>query len=178
MTEALFLKEGFIKANAPLKNGLGRFIPQLMRITIKFCKESPKSAGVREFIEKEIVQFAQENPGTAIYLKPRRHRSPVIVAEYLNGERHWQSLNKLNQEQISEWMDFYKNSSGKEYLVQTKYEYTENPSIQGAWHPFVNADPEIAVAKFPMPNFQQPGTPKSASEYLKEIYAQQRTSSN
>ena len=47
MTEALFLKEGFIKANAPLKNGLGRFIPQLMRITIKFCKESPKSAGVR-----------------------------------------------------------------------------------------------------------------------------------
>ena len=49
-------------------------------------------------------------------------------------------------------MDFYKNSSGKEYLVQTKYEYTENPSIQGAWHPFVNADPEIAVAKFPMVN--------------------------
>ena len=68
----------------------------------------------------------------------------------VNGERHWQSLYKLNQEQISEWMDFYKNSSGKEYLVQTKYEYTENPSIQGAWHPFVNADPEIAVAKFPM----------------------------
>ena len=36
----------------------------------------------REFIEREIVQFAQENPGTAIYLKPRRHRSPVVVAEY------------------------------------------------------------------------------------------------
>ena len=110
MTEALFLKEGFIKANAPLKNGLGRFIPQLMRITIKFCKESPTSAGVRynnnisktemkshfllkekenfffifyrEFIEKDVVQFAKENPGTAIYLKPRRHRTPVIVAEY------------------------------------------------------------------------------------------------
>jgi len=78
----LFLKEGFIKANAPLKNGLGRFIPQLMRITIKFCKESPTSAGVREFIEKDVVQFAKENPGTAIYLKPRRHRTPVIVAEY------------------------------------------------------------------------------------------------
>ena len=59
-------------------------------------------------------------------------------------------MNQLNQEQISEWIDFYKNSSGKEYLVQTKYEYTENPSIQGAWHPFVNADPEIAVAKFPL----------------------------
>ena len=59
MTEALFLKEGFIKANAPLKNGLGRFIPQLMRITIKFCKESPTSAGVRynNNISKSEIAF-------------------------------------------------------------------------------------------------------------------------
>ena len=82
MTEALFLRRGLINANAPLKNGLGRFIPQLMRITIKFCKESPTSKGVREFIERDIVEFAKQNPGSAIYLKPRRHRAPVIVAEY------------------------------------------------------------------------------------------------
>ena len=82
MPEALFLKQGTVKLNAPLKNGLGRFIPQLMRITIKFCKESPSSQGVRKFIETEIVEFAKQNPGTAIYLKPRRHRGPVVVAEY------------------------------------------------------------------------------------------------
>lgn len=82
MTEALFLKQAFINANAPLKNGLGRYIPQLMRITLKFCKESPTSQGVREFIEKEIVDFAKQNPGTAVYLKPRRHRAPVVVAEF------------------------------------------------------------------------------------------------
>lgn len=174
MTEALFLKEGFIKANAPLKNGLGRFIPQLMRITIKFCKESPTSAGVREFIEKDVVQFAKENPGTAIYLKPRRHRTPVIVAEYLNGERHWQTLHQLPYTKISEWIDFYKTFSGKEYQVQTKYEYTENPSIQGMWHPFVNADPSIATAKFPIESMSKPySQPKSASEYLKELYEKQ-----
>ena len=86
MTEALFLKTGLINANAPLKNGLGRFIPQLMRITIKFCKESPHSTGVREFIKKDIVEFAKQNPGTAIYLKPRRHRTPVVVAEYRKFE--------------------------------------------------------------------------------------------
>ena len=86
MTEALFLKTGLINANAPLKNGLGRFIPQLMRITIKFCKESPHSTGVREFIEKDIVEFAKKNPGTAVYLKPRRHRTPVVVAEYRKFE--------------------------------------------------------------------------------------------
>jgi hypothetical protein len=43
----LFVNHGFIKNNAPLKNGLGRYIPQLMRMTIKFDKENAKSQGVR-----------------------------------------------------------------------------------------------------------------------------------
>ena len=36
----------------------------------------------REFIENDVVQFAKENPHVALYLKPRRNRSPVVVAEY------------------------------------------------------------------------------------------------
>lgn len=103
---SLFLKHGYIYENAPLVNGLGRFIPQLQRITIKFCKERPASFGVRlvvlagdegpcvaercnqtfdltrQFIEHDVVQFAKEHPHVAIYLKPRRHRAPVLVAEY------------------------------------------------------------------------------------------------
>ena len=88
MSEALFLKQAYVNVNAPLKNGLGRFIPQLMRITLKFCKEKPSSANVREFIEKDIVEFAKQNPGTAIYLKPRRNREPVVVAEYCKFQCH------------------------------------------------------------------------------------------
>ena len=44
---ALYLRRGWINENAPLNNGIGRFIPQLMRLTIKFCKERPTSQGVR-----------------------------------------------------------------------------------------------------------------------------------
>lgn len=36
----------------------------------------------RGFIEHDLVQFARENPGVVVYAKPRRHRRPVIVAEY------------------------------------------------------------------------------------------------
>ena len=68
----------------------------------------------------------------------------------MNGERHWQSFTHLKHSEVSEWLDYYKNSSGKEYQVQSKYEYTENPSIQGMWHPFVNTDPAIATAQFPI----------------------------
>ena len=96
----LFMPSGFIRT--PLKNGLGRFVPQLQRITLKFCKSHGGSRGVRynfyshyinvlnfifvslfrDFIESDLMDFAKKNPGTVVYLKPRRHRSACMVAEY------------------------------------------------------------------------------------------------
>ena len=94
-------------------------------------------------------------------------------------------------------MDYYRNHSGKNYLVQKKYEYTENPSIQGMWNPFVNADPKLATAKFPVVNifhlkrplplltplfFQDDlskpfNMPKSASDHLIELFERQKIQS-
>lgn len=76
----LFLKSGFIRP--PLQNGLGRYIGQLQRITLKFCKNNGSSKGVRDFIENDLVDFAKTNPSVVVYVKPRRHRTPVVVAEF------------------------------------------------------------------------------------------------
>lgn len=35
-----------------------------------------------DFIENDLVTYAKENPGVVVYVKPRRHRGPVIKAEY------------------------------------------------------------------------------------------------
>lgn len=35
-----------------------------------------------EFLEHDLIDFARSNPGTVVYVKPRRHRAPVVVAEY------------------------------------------------------------------------------------------------
>lgn len=75
-----FAISGFLRP--PLQNGVGRQINQLMRVTLKFCKSHGGSQGMREFIEKHLVDFAKNNESVCIYTKPRRHRSPVIVAEY------------------------------------------------------------------------------------------------
>ena len=61
-SRCLFLKSGWINSNAPLRNGLGRFIPQLARLTIKFCKSDGSSGGVRQFIQQDVIQFARQNP--------------------------------------------------------------------------------------------------------------------
>ena len=65
------------------------YIEEQVQGTLKFCKNDGSSAGVRQFIQQDVVQFAKQNPNCVLYLKPRRHRSPVMVAEYLNGETHW-----------------------------------------------------------------------------------------
>lgn len=154
---------------APLANGIGRHICQLQRITIKFCKSSPDSRGVRyvfivflfkkfscrdgkevfhcatckemkmkgsmkdiqdctkildtrdvfkpgilllchdtldafslssshlspdltlhrDYIESELVEFSRRNPETVVYVKPRRFRKPLLVAEYGENNFHF-----------------------------------------------------------------------------------------
>lgn len=174
---SVFLRRGWVRENAPLNNGLGRFIPQLMRLTIKFCKEQPQSSGVREFIEKDIVEFARENPSCALYLKPRRNRVPVIVAEYLNGEKHRMVINKCKRQEVKEWMDVFRNSSGKEYQVQLKYEHSDYPSIQGAWTPFTNMDPAMNLADMPDPESlktREAMTEMSATDRVRQLFAEQQ----
>jgi len=173
---ASFLRRGWVRENAPLNNGLGRFIPQLMRLTIKFCKERPSSSGVREYIEQDVVNFAKNNPSCALYLKPRRNRVPVIVAEYLNGEKHRQVIDKYSCDEIREWMDVFKNASGKEYQVQLKYEYSDHPSIQGAWTPFTNADPAINLAQLPDPESLETRDSlieMTATDRVRQLFAEQ-----
>lgn len=46
---------------APQYNGWnGRAIPQLHRVTIRFCRKDITSAGIREFISKKLVDFAKQ----------------------------------------------------------------------------------------------------------------------
>ena len=47
----------------------------------------------------------------------------------VNGERMWQSLHQEDYETVSQWLDYYRNHSGKNYMIQEKYEYSENPTI-------------------------------------------------
>ncbi|THD20361.1 Mitochondrial ribosomal protein L43 [Fasciola hepatica] len=116
--------------------GASRPVPQLQRVTLKFCKSKPQSLGIREYIEKYLVDFARRNPATVVYVKPRRHRPPLIVAEYLCGNWHYVKPAGMNCEEINNWMEFLRNRSGADILPIYKKWSTKSPSIQGMWHPF------------------------------------------
>ncbi|CAH0403946.1 unnamed protein product [Chilo suppressalis] len=172
----LFLKSGFIRA--PIQNGVGRFVPQLQRIVLKFCKTYGASQGLREFIEQDLVDFAKENPSVVVYLKPRRHRGPVIVAEYLNGDRVWMSVHNKTHSEITKWIEVLRTQQGDiSSLRLRKYQYTDYPSVQGPWTPFTFKDPELNTAQLPDPHFgANDRLPITATEKLRLLFEKQKLS--
>ncbi|XP_064477996.1 large ribosomal subunit protein mL43-like [Ornithodoros turicata] len=132
-----------------LHNGVGRHVCQLQRLTIKFCKTHGNSRGVREYIEKEAVDFARKNPGVALYLRPRRHRDPVLVAEYLNGEREHIRAADYSCEEMVKWVEYLRTRSGMPVVKLRKYFHTDHPSIQGFWTPFTHRPTEQNLTQYP-----------------------------
>lgn len=175
MSSNRFTPKGF--PSVPLQNGIGRYICQLKRVTLRFCKSSGSSRGIRDFIETELVSFAQDHPGTAVYLKPRRHKSPSFVAEYLNGEREVISCHNFSSQEMIKWLNLYTTRSGIPLKRYLKMWHTDCPSIQGVWSPFTNLDPALNTAQFPSPKLSSPvWVEKSATEELLEKIKQQKIS--
>ncbi|KAG8229581.1 hypothetical protein J437_LFUL010173 [Ladona fulva] len=164
----LFLPSGFPRA--VLQNGLGRYICQLQRITIKFCKHHGASRGVRNFIENDLVDFARNHPGIVVYLKPRRHRSPVLSAEYLNGDKDYVCCHNFTVEEVRKWMSVLRTQQSGQTIRYRKMWHTDHPSIQGVWSPFTNKPPHINLETFPSENLSSAHPGPTATQLLLDMY--------
>lgn len=152
-----------------MQNGIGRYICQLQRVTLSFCKSQPNSVGMRDFIEKYLLDFTRSNPGVVVYLKPRRHKGPTLAAEYLNGRREVIATNKMPAEEVAKWLEHLRTRSGEQIVKLVKNWHTDVPSVQGIWHPFTNKDPTLASTKFPAPElYRAKVEQKSATELVLE----------
>ncbi|KAL9968269.1 hypothetical protein ACROYT_G026622 [Oculina patagonica] len=122
---------------------LGRYVRPLMRVTFNYCKTGGSSRGVREFIDKNIVDFAKNNPGIAIYVRERNGKHPRIIANFINGNTKEVNIRNAKPEKVKELVTSLKNASGEEVQKLRKFWHTENPSIQGTWNPFLNKPPSL-----------------------------------
>lgn len=127
-------------------------------------------------MENRLLEFSEANPGVVVYVKPRRHRQPVIVGEYLNGERHWLPTRNFTEQQLSKWVDLMRTQNENSSAVRRRKHWQTNwPSIQGAWTPFTHQHPELTDAIFPDRKFSLPvnHTP-TATEILLEMFKKQQ----
>ncbi|XP_030751572.1 39S ribosomal protein L43, mitochondrial [Sitophilus oryzae] len=170
----LFLKPAFI--TTPGQNGVGRYVCQLQRVVLKFCKNNGSSRGMREFIETKLMDFVKESPEVAVYVKPRRHRTPIIKAEYLNGDTQWVNARNFTEDEILKWLKLLKSqSSDRTGIRLRKLIHTDFPSVQGPWTPYTFRDPQLNKVEFPCPELTGPFINEtSATEELLELYKRQK----
>nr|XP_056706276.1 39S ribosomal protein L43, mitochondrial [Euleptes europaea] len=121
-----------------LRNGVGRYVCQLQRLTLTLSRNALDSRGAREYIEEKVVDFARQNPGIVFYVCPKKGSLPMVTAEYLNGAVEDKYLNSKTADEIAEIIHKLANQSGLEIIRIRKPFHTDNPSIQGQWHPFTN----------------------------------------
>ncbi|KAG7492568.1 hypothetical protein MATL_G00015780 [Megalops atlanticus] len=130
-----------------LRNGVGRYVCQLKRISLIFSTKGQSSLGAREFVEEGIVDFAKNNPGTVVYVSPESCRIPKIVAEYLNGSVREEVITSKSAQEIAALVKKLSEQSGLDIIRIRKPFHTDSPSIQGQWHPFTNRPPSIGPIK-------------------------------
>ncbi|XP_074855373.1 large ribosomal subunit protein mL43 [Carettochelys insculpta] len=138
-----------------LRNGLGRYVCQLQRLSLAFSADGLSSRGAREYIEEKVVDFAKQNPGVVVYVTPQKCRSPTLVAEYLNGAVREEFIADKTMDEITQLIQKMVNQSGLEIIRIRKPFHTDYPSIQGQWHPFTNKPSVLNVQSLRRPA-QQP----------------------
>uniref|UniRef100_A0A914MA89 Large ribosomal subunit protein mL43 n=1 Tax=Meloidogyne incognita TaxID=6306 RepID=A0A914MA89_MELIC len=138
-TAAKALNFGFrLSATNPqavLFDGISGHFPQLQRVTIRFCKISEPSAGLRNYIEHSLTKFASENPYCSIYILPVRNTTPSIRAEYSNGREVQLDARDFSMEHTSLYMNYLRTRSGLPIYKFENPQFSPTKSIQGMWSP-------------------------------------------
>ncbi|KAL3085022.1 hypothetical protein niasHS_010091 [Heterodera schachtii] len=138
---------------APAFNGVSAYQPQLQRITIKFCKQSETSVGMRNYIEHSLTKFATENPYCAIYVVPGRNATPVLRAEYSNGRLVHVNAKAFSMERVCLHMNNLRTRSGIPIYKFENAHFSHNKSVQGMWTPSKWRDTRQNLHILPKPEF-------------------------
>uniref|UniRef100_A0A095A461 Large ribosomal subunit protein mL43 n=1 Tax=Schistosoma haematobium TaxID=6185 RepID=A0A095A461_SCHHA len=128
---------------------LYEFLLHFLTIQEKYRNFHTTSETEGDYIENHLVDFARDNPATVIYVKPRRNRPPLLVAEYLCGNWQYVRAKDMTCEEIANWINFLRTRSGVNIFPMYKYWSTKRPSIQGMWHPFYEPLYNQTVLKTP-----------------------------
>uniref|UniRef100_H3AHL8 Mitochondrial ribosomal protein L43 n=1 Tax=Latimeria chalumnae TaxID=7897 RepID=H3AHL8_LATCH len=125
-----------------LRNGVGRYVCQLQRLSLVFSKESPGSRGAREIVHENVDFFAFSASSNLLFVFAPSPPKKV------NGAVKEEQINKKTAEEIAQLIQKMANQSGLEIIRIRKPFHTDNPSIQGQWHPFTNKRSVLNVASF------------------------------
>ncbi|XP_075240272.1 large ribosomal subunit protein mL43-like [Convolutriloba macropyga] len=130
-----------------LNQGVGRYLPQLQRLTFQFSKTRTNNKGVRDYLELKSASFCKKHPHVIVYLLPTDAPQSRIIAEYLNGNNLQISPDDFSLKEVEYWVNVFNSKSGQRDFKLTSFHHTEVPSIQGQWNPMTYKDSSILGQK-------------------------------
>ena len=113
-----------------------RGIRQLKSLTVQYSDIDGSSRGVREWMRKNLVKFAEINPSAIIKTEKVRNCHPLLRAFYLNGNKKQISIKNNSSDDVHEMAMFLRNQIGRR-MGSTGYSkpvLSNKPSIQGMWN--------------------------------------------
>ncbi|KFP71545.1 hypothetical protein N310_00069, partial [Acanthisitta chloris] len=99
----------------------------------------------REFVEEVAQDFARQHPDVVLYVSRHSGLAPVLRAEYLNGTVREELIASKTSQEIAQLATKLANQSGLDIVRIRKPFHTDNPSIQGQWHPLTNKPSVLTV---------------------------------
>ncbi|VDK48530.1 unnamed protein product [Anisakis simplex] len=156
--------------NIPAHNGVTDYISQAHRITLRFCKQSESSVGMRNFIQNSAKKFAEQNPSIVVYITPIRNSTPTLRAEYGNGRMAHVNATNFSAEQIAQHMNLLRTRSGEPIVEMESRQTAVVDSVQGVWNPMLNVSSEQNICELPSKKFSIHRSYKlSATDYIQSI---------
>eukprot|EP00056_Hartaetosiga_gracilis_P002931 m.58264 g.58264 ORF g.58264 m.58264 type:complete len:139 (+) comp11254_c1_seq1:136-552(+) len=124
----------------------GRFVPQLRKISLCYCRGHVASSGMREFVEKNVMDIGVKNKQTVFVVQSTPRKDPLIKAQYLNGREKTVNVRSMSRKEIMGEVQKLSEESG--YRPR---KFGSNPvtsskaSIQGDWNIFLNPKDKVKV---------------------------------
>ncbi|KAJ1861424.1 39S ribosomal protein L51, mitochondrial [Coemansia sp. RSA 1722] len=124
-----------LRAKKP-KNGVGAFIFPCRKLVFNYCERSGSSKSMMEYLQKQAIKFAQENPQIEVVVQPRPSKHPVIRAFYTNGHQKTKCVRKCVVDEIPEVVKSLRDHSGHKLRKWNRYVISDTPSVRGIYSPF------------------------------------------
>ena len=110
-----------------------RGVWQLRKLTIHYCDKAGSSRGVRDYLGKMLVPFAQANPQLEVVARHRPSKHPFVQGEYVTeGEQKQLSLKNLSALQVATQVQSLRDSRPVNLRKWAK-PFRSSPSVQGPW---------------------------------------------
>ncbi|KAI9228386.1 MAG: thioredoxin-like protein [Piptocephalis tieghemiana] len=120
------------------KNGVGAFVLQCRKMVFHYCERSGSSAGMRDYLTRQLVPFARSLPQVEVVVSPRPSKHPCIRGFYLNGQEKTVCVRGKTATEVGEYAKMLRDTSGERVRDLRKVPVlSDTPSVRGIWNPFV-----------------------------------------